>query len=345
MILTLEDVAAGGEKFVNIEYESADGSDHCTRCSGQGQYMETVRRGPMIMQSQRTCPRCQGRGTQFLNLRNVKKKLTFYVDKGVKNGDKQVLSDEGHQLPDMPAGDVVVQYRVKKHATFKRMGADLAMEKELTLVEALCGFEFLVKGLEKDNWLKVKSGPGQVVQPGDVIRIEEHGLPQKGASRIKGNLYIRFTVVLPRNGSLNEDKQNTLRQLLGDQSVKYVMPNQESNDTQEFETGIAVKLINLSNRPDLNGTPGIVTEANIRPGAHAVKLKTGQIVSVRQELLEITEKKAKKSKKQKPKKSDYVEDVVGVVVDMAKEAHTAHGIGGDEDDSDGDGQGMQCRQM
>ena len=66
-------------------------------------------------------------------------------------------------------------------------------------------------------------------------------------------------------------------------------PNQARNDTREIATGSKVKLVGLTNRSDLNGTDGIVLEANIRPGAHAVQLATGQTVSVRQELLELTE--------------------------------------------------------
>ena len=134
--------------------------------------METIRRGPMIMQTQRSCQMCDGRGKSYMNERKVKKVIDFYIPAGVKSGEKITLHDvslnrkvfstgcvpsfeEGHQLPDMPRGDVIVQFQVKKHSVYKRMGADLAMAKELTLVEALCGFEFHVRGLEEDSWLKI----------------------------------------------------------------------------------------------------------------------------------------------------------------------------------------------
>lgn len=347
MNLTLEDVYAGGERTIKVQITTADDRDVCTRCQGRGSYMETVRRGPMILQSQRECPQCRGEGIRWINKKTKTKNVEFYINAGVKNGDKQILHDEGHQYPGMPHGDVIVLFSVKKHKVYKRLQADLAMSKELTLVQALCGFDFMVKSVEAGTWLNVKSQPNQVVQPGDVIKIEGQGLPQKGARSIRGNLYVRFTVVLPKTGSLSEKSKESLRKLLAPKNVKYEMPNQSQNDTREIQTGTNVKLIGLTNRPDLNGTDGIVLEANIRPGAHAVQLKTGQTVSVRQELLEITDKIVSTGKKEKPKKDDYIEEVTGVVVDLDKEKHTAAGIGGSahDDDSDEEGGPVSCQQM
>lgn len=347
MTLTLEDVFMGGERTIKVPITTADDRDVCSRCQGRGSYMETVRRGPMILQSQRECPQCHGEGIRWINKKTKQKAVEFYVTPGVKNGDKQVLHDEGHQYPGMPHGDVIVLFTVKKHKVYKRLQADLAMSKELTLVEALCGFDFLVKSVEEATWLRVRSKPNQVVQPGDVIRIDGQGLPQKGARSVRGNLYVRFTVVLPKTGSLNEKAKKSLRELLSSKSVKYDMPNLAQNDTREIQTGTNVKLVGLTNRPDLNGTDGVVLEANIRPGAHAVQLKTGQTVSVRQELLEITEKIVSSNKKEKPKKDDYIEDVTGVVVDLEKEKHTAAGVGHSvhDDDTDEEGGPVSCQQM
>jgi len=341
---TLEDVFEGGEKSISVTIMKADGQDTCSRCSGRGKYMETIRRGPMIMQTQRDCPQCGGRGTSYENERKVKKTVTFYLPAGVKDGDKQTLHDEGHQLPGMPHGDVVLQFRVKKHPTFKRIQADLAMAKELTLVEALCGFSFNVKSLEKQTWLKIKNAPDQIIQPGDVIKLEGQGLPQRGVRASRGNLYVKFTVVLPANGSLNQSAVSTIRKVLSRDNVKYDMPNQDLNDTREISTGSKVKLIGLTNRPDLNGTDGVVLEANIRPGAHAVQLATGQTVSVRQELLELTEEMEDVDDAGSPGLEDAVLDLVGEVVDMEKEKHTAAGIGHHDEDSDDEG-GVSCRQM
>lgn len=44
---------------------------------------------------------------------------------------------------------------------FRRKGADLVIEKNLTLVESLCGFDFSITHMDK-RILRVKSNPGQV---------------------------------------------------------------------------------------------------------------------------------------------------------------------------------------
>lgn len=46
------------------------------------------------------------------------------------------------------------------HPVFRRKGADLVIEKTLTLVEALCGFDFYITHMDKRR-LRVKSNPGQ----------------------------------------------------------------------------------------------------------------------------------------------------------------------------------------
>jgi len=420
--ITLEDVYRGGERKLPVTIRVADEVEVCEVCHGRGRYMETVRRGPMIMQTQRECPSCDGRGKAYKNERKVRKQLEFYIPTGVKNGDKQTLHDEGHQLPDMPRGDVVVQFQVKKHPIYKRMGADLAMAKELTLVQALCGFEFLVKGLEEETFFKISGKKGQVVQHGDVIKIKEYGLPQRGGSSNRGNLYVRFSVVLPKSGSLSDGDKKTISQVLGGKKVTYDMPKQDVNDTREIEKGTRVRLTGLNNRPDLNEMPGIVIQANIKPGSnviqHAVQLESGPTVSVREELLEILgdpneesnkpytfkvgmkvkltglqnntdlngtrgvimeldvkpgahavslsngkvvsilshylepiETKNKKNKKRKsvqgnkPRKDDHVVELEGEVIDMDKEVHTSAGIHQHDDDDEREQEGVGCRQM
>jgi DnaJ family protein A protein 2 len=51
-------------------------------------------------------------------------------------------------------GDVHVRVYISKHATFERKGADLFMEKKISLIEALSGTNFEIKHLDGKN-LKV----------------------------------------------------------------------------------------------------------------------------------------------------------------------------------------------
>ena len=49
---------------------------------------------------------------------------------------------------DRKAGDVILLIKVKPHDKFTRKGADLFIEQEITLVEALTGVDFTLKGLD-----------------------------------------------------------------------------------------------------------------------------------------------------------------------------------------------------
>jgi len=348
--ITLEEVYTAPTKTVEVTISTATDRKVCDRCDGRGSVMETVRRGPMLLQTQRDCRKCDGEGVSFTNKRQKKNKLEFLIPRGVKDGEKITLESEGHDLPGMPTGDVIIILKIKKHIVYKRLGADLAIAKELTLVEALCGFSFNVRHINGEEWLNIKSKPGQVVQPGHVICITEKGLCQRHNTSNKGNLYVKFTVCLPQSGSIDNKTKQSLCNLLGDRSVKYKKLGQDQNDTREMIAGSKVRLIGLQNRPDLNGVSGEIIESNVRPGQYAVHLKSGQTVAIRGEFLEFTdEMEIEVDKTEGPSKDDYVEDVTGDIVDgkiqHTPAAHGHHDAYDSDDEEHGHGQPGGCRQM
>jgi DnaJ family protein A protein 2 len=46
------------------------------------------------------------------------------------------------------AGDLYVRIKIKKHSIFTRKGADLFIEKKITLLEGLTGFNFSITHLD-----------------------------------------------------------------------------------------------------------------------------------------------------------------------------------------------------
>jgi len=66
--------------------------------------------------------------------------------------------------PDADTGDVVFVLKEQAHSDFKRRGADLFLERKISLVEALCGFEIEVKHLD-GRTLLIKTAPGDIVKP------------------------------------------------------------------------------------------------------------------------------------------------------------------------------------
>lgn len=347
--IELEEVFSAPEKSIEITIMTADERNVCSRCNGRGMYMETIRRGHMILQSQVQCRECDGEGISFVNERKVTKTLDIYVPAGVKDGNKLVLDGEGHDLPDMATGDVIVEFRVKSHPVFQRIQADLAMQKELTIQEAICGFEFLVKSIDEDEWLKVVSPEGHVTQPDEVVVIKGKGLPQKNNRSHRGDLYIRFSVILPESNTINEETAQRLCELLDPRAIRYVITNKGAvaNDNRDIEPGDRVRLIGLKNKPDLNGVEGVVMPASLRPGQYAVRLETGRTVGVKREFLQLKEDlEVDPELAASPSPDAFVDIVTGETVDPEGIEHTPAATGHAQYDEDDDEEhGPACRQM
>ena len=77
-----------------------------------------------------------------------KKVITCEVDKGAPDGEKYIFHGESDAHPDKEPGDVVLVVKEQPHKLFKRKGADLLIEKEITLLEALTGVDFVVDFLD-----------------------------------------------------------------------------------------------------------------------------------------------------------------------------------------------------
>lgn len=99
-----------------------------------------------------------------------------------------------------------------EHSVFRRAGADLSADFEISLAEALCGFSRIVinhldgRGLYLDH-----SRPKQrIMKPGQVIKVAGEGMPYK-KSDLKGDLYLIARIKFPDDGWLQD--QTTINQL------------------------------------------------------------------------------------------------------------------------------------
>jgi len=140
------------------------------------------------------CPSCSGRG-----LVPEKKVFDVHVEPGHKHGSKIILRGEaGCPDPSVSPGDIIFVLEQKPHATFKRIGADLVMERGISLLEALTGFDFTVLTLEDGRTIRVThpSG-GPVIKPDTWWRVPGEGMPHHGRPFDKGNLYIHFSIAFP----------------------------------------------------------------------------------------------------------------------------------------------------
>merc|ERR1719379_1727012 len=117
----------------------------------------------MIQQMQSACSSCGGEGKSF-KTKQDREVLEVHIQKGSPDNHKVVFREMADEHPDADTGDVVFILKEQEHALFKRRGADLFIEKTISLSEALCGFELEVTHLDGRRLL-VKSSPGEIMKP------------------------------------------------------------------------------------------------------------------------------------------------------------------------------------
>lgn len=199
-----EKCAGRGTKNPNIIAE------RCGGCRGTGMQVRIEHLGPSIVQQiQSVCSDCGGKGERISakdkckscdgkKITREKKILEVHIDKGMEDGQRITFSGEGDLEPGLEeAGDIIVVLDEKEHDTFKRLKTeDLLIHMELTLTEALCGFQKGIKTLD-NRTLVITKIPGDVVKHGAVQCVIGEGMPRWKNPYEKGKLIIQFVVKFP----------------------------------------------------------------------------------------------------------------------------------------------------
>lgn len=172
--------------------------------------------GPgLVTQESATCGTCKGSGNVFKDKDKckkckgektveTKKMLELYIPRGSREGDKIVLPGEGDQLPDQEPGDIIFELEEIPHKVFRRAGQDLAAELDITLAEALTGFNRVVLKHLDGRGIQISQPKGKILRPGQCLKIEGEGMPVKRSDE-KGDLYLMVNIQFPEDGQLNDD--------------------------------------------------------------------------------------------------------------------------------------------
>lgn len=233
--VSLEDLYNGKTAKIAINRQVIVGESRmCNTCDGQGVVIELrqIALG-MVQQLQRRCTECAGTG-YMANKKKERKILEVLVEKGMVHNQKITFRGMADEKPQMEAGDVNFIIQEKEHETFKRKGADLLITKTMSINEALCGFEWVVKHLDGRE-IAIKSKPGEVIRPEATTSspyvkiVPNEGMPSHGNPFVKGNLYVLFRVEFPRDGELSKKAIYQLKQLLPNPAMEL------SYDPEEVE--------------------------------------------------------------------------------------------------------------
>lgn len=156
------------------------------------------------MDEKKRCKKCKGK-----KIGEVEKKVDVSIEAGCPSDHIIKFNGEGNEIPDAEAGDLLIKVSVKKHKTYTRSGADLIIEKEITLKQALLGFSFTLKHLDGKDFT-VSTVPGEAITHGVIKSVKGKGLPFYRDAMSHGNLIVKFAVKFPRGSDLTEDIKKAL---------------------------------------------------------------------------------------------------------------------------------------
>lgn len=175
LYIDIEDLMADKQKSVQISY-----MDLCPKCFGRGN----------------VCYNCGGSGYT-----SISKTLTVKIPKGVHEGSKIRISNEGKESQSGQKGNIyfVIKFKINPH--YKIEGENIISDLDVYAAEAILGTSKNVKTLHGD--VKVTLPP--CTQAGKTLRLKELGLPKKGGGY--GDHNVRVRIIIPTHPS---DEEKTL---------------------------------------------------------------------------------------------------------------------------------------
>lgn len=223
--LTLKDIANGVEKKIKLNKyvacshcrgTGADGGtayETCSTCHGSGATTRVVNTILGQMQTQSTCPTCNGEG------KIIKKKcahcsgegvmrdeevVTINIPAGVVEGMQLSMSGKGNAARHGGVnGDLLILVEEEPHPELFRDDNDVVYNLLLSVSTAALGGSVVVPTI--DGKVKVTIEPG--TQPGKVLRLKNKGLPSINRYGT-GDLLVNISVYIPEN--LSDSEKQTL---------------------------------------------------------------------------------------------------------------------------------------
>jgi DnaJ family protein A protein 2 len=219
----------------------------CTRCGGAGAVIGMREIFPgMVQRVQMRCDMCNGQGQSVRpedicsDCRGAKvvkdrKVLDVHIERGARSRDHIRFAGEGDQVPGVrQIGDIIIFLNQKPHEVFQRIGDHLLFQHEISLHEALCGFEMPLEQLDR-RMLLVKIPPGQVIDPSFAWYVNREGMPIAGTGATeRGHLVINFRVKFP------PALDNAAKGAIGT-ALEYTVPNITDKDVVQTKLTAAVQ--------------------------------------------------------------------------------------------------------
>ena len=129
------------------------------------------------------------------------KVINIQIPPGIEHGQQIRYEGMGdNSIPDVRAGDLIVNVLIRNHATFKREGTSLIIEKQVSVWDALLGTSINIETLDQKT-LSINVPAG--TQPDTVMSCRGEGLPHM-RTRQRGNLLIKIKIVVPKELTISQ---------------------------------------------------------------------------------------------------------------------------------------------
>jgi len=178
-------------------------SAYCRTCAvqcGNEKEVRQFRHGPMIMQQEVDVPskeKCMYEST----------KITLDIERGMSNGDAITFNYMGGHYPKQLPGNYVAKLTEVKHQVFQRLGNNLRVNIDITLKEALLGFQRSLRHLDGRT---ITFGFDRITDQNAIMRIQGEGMPQRGDPTSTGDLLIKIKIVMPKDEALGDTERKWL---------------------------------------------------------------------------------------------------------------------------------------
>ncbi len=172
----------------------------CGACNGAGKIHETKRSIFGAFTSVRVCDACGARGEvpaekcsncHGAGVLKKENEIKVIIPAGIKDGEMIRMSGMGEAVSRGTPGDLYIKINVQPHRVFKREGANLIMDLNVKLSDALLGTEYTIETLEEPVKIKIPES----ISFGEILRVKGRGAPYARGKR--GDILIKLNIKLP----------------------------------------------------------------------------------------------------------------------------------------------------
>jgi curved DNA-binding protein len=130
-----------------------------------------------------------------------RKTININIPPGIDDGQQiryQGLGDSS--VSGSPPGDLLVSIRIRQHPIFQRHGDSLAIEKLISVWDAMLGVNLKINTIDGKN-LQITVPPGTA--PETILSCKGEGMPNMRSMK-RGNLLIKIKIDIPKNLTLDQ---------------------------------------------------------------------------------------------------------------------------------------------